>query len=156
MKNICMISENSCLLFLYSGPIYGSPSLCWSGMLISRKKQFISNHVLKEGIYSGIFWLMFIINFVAPILILMSRDAKRNYTTITFMSILILFGHWLDFFQMVFPSPSPEHVPMILYDLGIALGFFGLIMFVTGRTMAKWPMLAKNHPFIKESVIHHT
>ena len=109
-----------------------------------------------EGIYRGIFWLMFIINFVAPILILMSRDAKRNYTTITFMSLLILFGHWLDFFQMVFPSPSPDHVPMIIYDLGIALGFVGLIMFVTGRTLAKWPLLAKNHPFIKESIIHHT
>ncbi len=109
-----------------------------------------------EGIYRGIFWLMFIINFVAPILILMSRDAKRNYTTVTFMSLLILFGHWLDFFQMVFPSPSPDHVPMIIYDLAIALGFVGLIMFVTGRTLAKYPMLAKNHPFIKESMIHHT
>jgi Ni/Fe-hydrogenase subunit HybB-like protein len=109
-----------------------------------------------EGVYSGIFWLMFIINFVAPILILMTRDAKRNYTTITFMSLLILFGHWLDFFQMVFPGPSPDHVPMILYDLGIALGFVGLIMFVTARALSKAPLLAKNHPFIKESIIHHT
>ncbi|WP_276502488.1 quinol:cytochrome C oxidoreductase [Terrimonas pollutisoli] len=109
-----------------------------------------------EGIYSGIFWLMLIINFVAPILILMSRDAKRNYTTMTFMSMLIVLGHWLDFFQMVFPSPSPEHVPSILYDFGIALGFVGLIMFVTTRTLAKFPLLAKNHPFIKESIIHHT
>jgi Ni/Fe-hydrogenase subunit HybB-like protein len=109
-----------------------------------------------EGIYSGIFWMMVVINFVAPILILMSRDAKRNYTIITFMSILILFGHWLDFFQMVFPSPSPAHVPLILYDLGIALGFVGLIMFVTVRTLAKYPLVARNHPFIKESIIHHT
>jgi hypothetical protein len=115
-----------------------------------------------EGVYSGVFWLMFIINFVAPILILMSRDAKRNYTTITFMSILILFGHWLDFFQMVFPSPLTDaktgevHMPTIIYDLGVALGFVGLIMFVVGRTLAKWPLLAKNHPFVKESIIHHT
>src|SRR5205085_6895565 len=42
-----------------------------------------------QGIYSGVFWLMFIINFVAPILILMSRGSKRNYTTMTFMSLLI-------------------------------------------------------------------
>jgi len=109
-----------------------------------------------QGIYSGVFWLMFIINFIAPILILMSRGAKRNYTTITFMSILILFGHWLDFFQMVFPGPSPDHVPLMLYDFGVALGFVGLIIFVTGRALSKAPLLAKNHPFIKESVIHHT
>lgn len=109
-----------------------------------------------QGIYSGIFWLMFIINFLAPLLLLMKRGAKRNYGTITFMALLIIFGHWLDFFQMVFPGPSPDHVPMILYDFGVALGFVGLIMFVTGRALSKAPLLAKNHPFVKESLIHHT
>jgi hypothetical protein len=45
---------------------------------------------------------------------------------------------------------------MILYDFGVALGFVGLIMFVTGKALAKAPLLAKNHPLTKESVIHHT
>ncbi|MES1214274.1 MAG: quinol:cytochrome C oxidoreductase [Bacteroidota bacterium] len=110
----------------------------------------------SQGVYSGVFWLMFMINFLAPILILMSRGSKRNYGTVTFMAILILFGHWLDFFQMVFPGPSPDHVPLMLYDIGVGLGFVGLIMFVTGRALSKAPLLAKNHPLIKESVIHHT
>jgi Ni/Fe-hydrogenase subunit HybB-like protein len=110
----------------------------------------------SQGVYSGVFWLMFMINFLAPILILMSRGSKRNYATITFMSVLIIFGHWLDFFQMVFPGPSPDHVPLMLYDFGVGLGFVGLIMFITGRTLSKAPLLAKNHPFIKESIIHHT
>lgn len=114
-----------------------------------------------EGAYSGIFWLMFLINFLAPLLILMTRGAKRNYGTITFMALLIIFGHWLDFYQMVFPSPMTDekgvtHVPMILYDFGVALGFVGLIMFAVGRALSKAPLLAKNHPFIKESLIHHT
>ena len=109
-----------------------------------------------QGAYSGIFWMMLIINFVAPILILMKRGSKRNYTTVTFMALLIIFGHWLDFYQMVFPGVSPGHVPMILYDFGVALGFVGLILFVTGRALRKSPLLAKNHPFIKESMIHHT
>jgi len=109
-----------------------------------------------QGIYSGIFWLMFIINFIAPLLILMKRDSKRNYGTITFMAVLIIFGHWLDFFVMVFPGPSPDKVPFILYDFGVSLFFVGLIMYVTARSLAKFPLLAKNHPFVKESVIHHT
>ena len=109
-----------------------------------------------QGMYSGIFWLMFIINFLAPLLIFMSRNSKRNYATLTFMSLLIIFRHWLDFFQMVFPGHQKEHVPMILWDFGVALGFVGLIMFVTARALSKAPLLAKNHPFIKESVIHHT
>lgn len=115
-----------------------------------------------QGPYSGIFWLMFLINFIAPLLILMRRGSKRNYTTVTFMALLIIFGHWLDFYQMVFPGPLTDgktgetHVPMILYDFGVALGFVGLIMFVTARALSKAPLLAKNHPFVKESLIHHT
>jgi len=86
----------------------------------------------------------------------MTRNSKRNYATLTFMSVLIIFGHWLDFFQMVFPGPSPGHVPLIIYDFAIALGFIGLILYVTGKSLSKYPLIAKNHPFLKESVIHHT
>lgn len=109
-----------------------------------------------HGIYKGIFWMMFIINFIAPLLILMRRSAKRNYGTITFMALVIIFGHWLDFYQMVFPAVSPDKVPNIIYDLGVALGFVGLIMYSTGRALTKAPLLARNHPFVKESLIHHT
>jgi len=109
-----------------------------------------------HGIYKGIFWLMFIINFIAPLLILMTRSAKRNYGTVALMAVLIIFGHWLDFYQMVFPAVSPNKVPNIIYDLGIALGFVGLIMYATARALTKAPLLARNHPFVKESLIHHT
>lgn len=115
-----------------------------------------------QGPFRGIFFLNLVINFVAPILILMKRGTKRNYTTMTFMCVLILFGHWLDFFQMVFPQVMKDpvtgqtHVPFMLYDFGVGLGFVGLIMFVTARSLAKYPMIIKHHPFIKESIIHHT
>jgi Ni/Fe-hydrogenase subunit HybB-like protein len=109
-----------------------------------------------QGAYKGLFWLNLIINFLAPILILMKRGTKRNYGTITMMSILLLFGHWIDFYQMVFPAISKNHVPFMLADFGIALGFVGLIMFVTVRSLAKHPMIARNHPFLKESIVHHT
>ncbi len=110
----------------------------------------------RPGVYSCIFWGMLVINFVAPILILMSKDSKRNYTIVTFVALLILFGHWLDFYQMVFPAVSPNKVPVMVYDLGIALFFVGLIMKLVGRTLSKYPLVVKNHPFSKESVIHHT
>jgi len=111
--------------------------------------------------YKGMFFLNLIINFLAPILILMSRGSKRNYTTMTFMAILILFGHWLDFYQMVFPGISKDangiaHVNLNLFDIGVAAGFVGLIMFSTARALTKAPLTAKNHPFYKESIIHHT
>lgn len=109
-----------------------------------------------EGAYSGIFYLNLVINFLAPILIYMSTPSKRNYSIVTFMSVALLFGHWLDFYQMVFGSISPDHVRMGLFDFGIAAGFVGVIIYQTGRVLAKYPLLAKNHPFFKESIIHYT
>lgn len=109
-----------------------------------------------EGPYAGIFWLNLIINFLAPILIYMSTPSKRNYTIVTFMSVALLFGHWLDVYQIAFAGMIPTHVPMGLYDFGIAAGFIGVIIYQTGRVMAKFPLMAKNHPFFKESVIHYT
>ncbi|HEY4337027.1 MAG TPA: quinol:cytochrome C oxidoreductase [Puia sp.] len=109
-----------------------------------------------NGPYAGIFYLNLIINFLCPLLIFMTRASKRNYATVTFMSVLLIFGHWLDFYQMVFGSTVPDHVPLNLFDFGIALGFVGLIMWQTGRVLAKFPLVAKNHPFLKESIIHHT
>jgi hypothetical protein len=110
----------------------------------------------KTGAYSFIFWLQFIINFLAPLLILMKRGAKRNFTTITIMAVVIIVGHWLDFYQMIFASVLPDHVQLGWLDFGVAAGFVGIIMYVTGNAMAKTPMIAKNHPFVKESIIHHT
>jgi hypothetical protein len=117
-----------------------------------------------QGPYRTVFLLNLVINFLAPLLLLMKRNAKRNYGTISMVAVLIIFGHWLDFYQMVFPSPmvNPEsptkntYVPLMLADFGVALGFVGTIMFVTARALAKAPLIAKNHPFFKESIIHHT
>lgn len=109
-----------------------------------------------SGPYRGVFWLTLVINFLAPLLILMTRGSKRNYGTLTMISVVILFGHWLDFYQMVMPAASPTKEPFMLLDLGIGAGFIGLIMFITARSLAKAPLYAKNHPFLKESIIHHT
>ena len=109
-----------------------------------------------DGAYKGIFYLNLVINFVAPLLIYMKRSSKRSYAVLVFMSVLLIFGHWLDFFQMVFPYHYPNEVPMNLFDFGVALGFVGLIMWQTAQVLAKYPLLAKHHPFLKESIIHHT
>jgi hypothetical protein len=110
----------------------------------------------QGGAYSGIFWLVLILNFLAPLLLLMKRGAKRNYTTMTFMAVLIIFGHWLDFYQMIFASVLKEHVELGLYDFGVAAGFVGTIMLVAGNVLSKHPLVPRNHPFMKESIIHHT
>ena len=109
-----------------------------------------------QGVYKGIFFLNIILNFLCPLLILMKRGSKRNYTIVTFMAVLIIFGHWIDFYQMVLGSVSKEEVSLGWMDFGIAALFVGMIIFFVSKELAKKPLLAKYHPFVKESVIHHT
>jgi hypothetical protein len=112
-----------------------------------------------QGAYKGIFFLNLIINFVCPILILMKRAAKRNYTLMTFMAVLILFGHWIDFYQMVMGSISPQSVTLSesgWLDFGIAALFVGIMIFFVGKALAKKPLIPKFNPYLKESIIHHT
>ena len=73
----------------------------------------------------------------------MRRSSKRNYAVLTIMSVALLFGHWLDFYQMVFASLFPDHVSLNLFDVGIAAGFVGLIIYQTGNVLARFPYVCK-------------
>ena len=75
---------------------------------------------------------------------------------VTFMAVLIIFGHWVDFFQMVMPGTLHENYKLTFFEFGIAALFIGLIMWGVGRYLSKHSLLTKNHPFLKESMIHHT
>lgn len=54
--------------------------------------------------YPVLFFGNLILNFVTPFFILMRNDTKRKYGTLAFTSIVVLFGHWWDFFQMIKPG----------------------------------------------------
>lgn len=108
------------------------------------------------GPYKGLFFFNLIINFVCPILILMKKAAKRNYTLMTFMCVLIIFGHWIDLYMMVMPGTVKGDPHLSWYEFGIPLGFIGFIMWGVGRFLSTVPLTPKNHPFLKESIIHHT
>ena len=72
----------------------------------------------------------------------------------TFMAVLILFGHWIDFYQMVMPSISKDTLTLGWLDFGVAAFFIGLMIHFVGKALAKRPLVAKFHPYLKESVIH--
>ncbi|HVI48895.1 MAG TPA: hypothetical protein VM802_28770 [Chitinophaga sp.] len=107
------------------------------------------------GEWRPIFFLNLLINFITPLLFLMKRDTKRNYTAVVFMAFVIIFGHWLDFWQMVYPG-TVKHLVFPWYELGLGLGFVGLIIFLVSNQLTKAALVPKNHPYLKESIVHHT
>ena len=109
-----------------------------------------------QGPFRGIFFLNLVLNFICPLLIFMKKSTKRNWTMVTFMAALIIFGHWIDFWQMVMPGTLGSHASLMPFEFGIAALFIGIIMWRVGVYLSSNAITAKNHPFLKESIIHHT
>ncbi len=106
------------------------------------------------------FWFFFtpFLNFLMPFLILMTRNAKRNYNTLIFVGGVVLFGHWLDFYLMIYPGVAGHHDhwnPGLL-ELGTLLGFIGAFAFVVFTALTKANLMPKNHPYLEESLHHQT
>jgi hypothetical protein len=107
-----------------------------------------------EPEYKPWFWLNIVINFLSPVLILMTRESKRQTNTLMFVSILLLAGHWLDYYMMIMPGTVAEHRGFGVIEIGTAIGFVGLFSFLMLSKLATKPLAPKNHPFLEES-LHH-
>ena len=70
--------------------------------------------------YPVLFYGNLIMNFALPFLILMRNSTKRKFGSIAFVSILVLFGHWWDFFNMI--KPGALHTAHELGGHGAAAG----------------------------------
>ena len=106
--------------------------------------------------YKFLFWFSMIINFIAPIILLMSRDAKRNNGRLIFVSCIILLGHWLNSYLLVAPGTLGTHGHIGFTEVGIGLGFGGLLIYLVLNALTKEPLETKNHPFLDESKHLHT
>jgi hypothetical protein len=106
--------------------------------------------------YKFLFWFSMIINFIAPIILLMSRDAKRNNGRLIFVGCVILVGHWINSYLLVTPGTLGTHGHIGFVEIGMGLGFAGLFIYLVLNSLTKQPLETKNHPFLDESKNLHT
>lgn len=127
--------------------------LIWYGNMPEETTYF---KIRQQGPYSIIWYATFIINFIVPILVLMSRPSKRNYFTMTFMAMALIFGHWLDFYIMTMPGPLGEHWHLSWYEIGIFAGFVGIMIYTVSNTLSKSSLIPNNNPLLKETLLHQS
>lgn len=65
-----------------------------------------------EGYFKFTIFLTLIINFLFPLIFLIKRGAKRNFKVIGFGAALLIFGHYVDFFNYTFIEPNWNHAAM--------------------------------------------
>ena len=106
--------------------------------------------------YKFLFWFSMIINFIAPIILLMSRDAKRNNGRLIFVGCVILVGHWINSYLLVTPGTLGKLGHIGFVEIGMGLGFAGLFIYLVLNSLTKQPLETKNHPFLDESKNLHT
>jgi len=106
------------------------------------------------------FWLNIVMNFCGPLFILMMRDSKRMVKVLKVICIILIVGHWLDYFMMIMPGtvgPQSEwYLEIGPIEIGMFAGFAGLFTFLMLTALSKAKsLIPKNHPFLQESLHHH-
>ncbi|NBX79827.1 MAG: quinol:cytochrome C oxidoreductase, partial [Flavobacteriales bacterium] len=104
--------------------------------------------------FKFLYFAMFVINFAFPMLLLMSRDAKRHAGILTLVGLIILTGHWLDVYIMVSAGSLGSNAHLGVLEVGMALLVAGLFIYVVLNNLTKAPLTPVNHPFLDESVHH--
>jgi hypothetical protein len=105
--------------------------------------------------YSWIFYANLILNFVLPFLLFMTRDSKRQLSTIKLICPIVIVGHWFDFYNMVTPGVMKEEGGLGFLEIGVSLIFLAAFFLVVLSSLAKTPLISKNHPMLQESLNHH-
>ncbi|REH00195.1 quinol:cytochrome C oxidoreductase [Flavobacterium aquicola] len=96
-----------------------------------------------------------VMNFLFPVLILINTDFKRITWVLVMAGIVILLGHYIDFFNMIMPGTVGSSWFIGIPEIASVLFFLGLFIFVVFSALTKAPLLAKRNPFIDESKHFH-
>ncbi len=132
---------------------YSQHMLIWYANLPEETVYFAKRH-------SGAFGLLTIINILAnwliPFMILVFRKSKRSEKTLILASVIVLIGHWIDLYIMIFP-PLIGDVPIIgLLEIGTIIGIIGVTVLVVLKSLTKWNIIPTKDPYLEESFNLHT
>lgn len=138
-------------------------SIFWTYLWFSQFMLIWYANLPEEVVYYQTRWTYFkklwvanlLINFIAPFLVLMTRDAKRKVQILWVAGCIIIGGHWLDVYLMVTPGTVGAHWHIGFVEIGTFVGYLGLFLFSTLRELSKAALVPKNHPMLPESLHHH-
>lgn len=125
--------------------------LYWYSNIPEEVTYFVTRLQNFEPIVLG----MLAINFLLPLLILVDSDIKRKPWVVGTMAVVILIGHYMDFFNMIMPATVGDQWSIGAAEIGSLLFFFGLFTYVTFYTLTKAPLVEKRHPLMGESEHFH-
>ena len=106
-----------------------------------------------NGSWLVLFAINFIINWVVPFLVLLSKGAKCNHKVLKTICCLILVGRWLDLYLLITPSlwSGPK---LGLIEVPIALAYLALLYLLFTYNLARAPLTPLNDPVLAYERLH--
>jgi hypothetical protein len=115
----------------------------------------ITYFVMRIQVYNLPFFGAVVMNFLFPVLILINTDFKRITWVLVMAGIVILLGHYVDFFNMIMPGTVGGSWFIGISEIASVSFFLGLFIFVVFSALTKVPLLPKRNPYIEESKHFH-
>lgn len=138
-------------------------SIIWGYLYFAQFALIWFGNIPEETIYYARRWengwvifvfLNFAINWFIPFIGLLPQKLDKNINFVYFICILLLVGLYTDIYEQVMPdflvSPS-----IGIIEIGVFAGLTGLFLFAVSKALANAPLIAKNHPYLEESMHHH-
>lgn len=80
---------------------------------------------------------LWILHFVIPFIVLLSRSIKRNYKAMFYISLYLMFVGFLDIIWLVYPALDIHGLLVSHYEIGVFIGLLGLISLFVLNTFSK-------------------
>jgi NNP family nitrate/nitrite transporter-like MFS transporter len=98
-----------------------------------------------------LFFANIFLNWLIPFAMLLSRGAKRSDGWLLTACGIVLVGHWIDLYVMIFPAF--EHPALIgLVDVAMVIGFASLFLQSFANGLRKSALVPQNDPYLAESL----
>ena len=78
--------------------------LQWYGNIPEDTKYWVKR--FDVPLFKFTIFFALILNFVFPLLLFIKRGAKRSYKQAAFIAVVVIIGHWFDFFNMTMYEPN--------------------------------------------------
>ncbi len=108
--------------------------------------------ILQE--YKNFFYLELIVNWLFPFLFLMWNRVAKNANALLFAAIVLMGGQWIELYMSIMPDTADAH-NITYIEVGTFLGYLALFALVVAWSLSRMPLIAKNHPYLPESLEHH-
>jgi len=113
--------------------------LIWYGNVPEEAAYYVSR---TNDRWIALFLLNLVLNWVAPFVVLLPRDAKRSAAILKWVAIVVLAGRWLDLYVTVMPEmiPAPSVRPI---DVVILCGYGAAVFLIAARALASAPLVPR-------------